>query len=161
MNVRRGIWRSLLRRGNIVSGIVLACLGVYIVTQARSWDYLAPEGPGPGFFPLWYGVAMIALSLALVVQSLKPAPDGEGKPVKWREVARVLMVWLAFVACVASLKFLGFVLGFGLFVLFLVRGIYGRPWPAALAVAVGCAAGFYLLFAVALSVRLPAGVLGF
>jgi putative tricarboxylic transport membrane protein len=149
-----------LHRGNLVSGIVLAGLGVYIVMQARGWDYLGQDGPGPGFFPLWYGVAMIALSLALVVQSLRTSPDGEGKPVKWREVGRVFIVWLAFVACVASLKFLGFVPGFALFVLFLVRGIYARPWPAALAVAIGCAAGFYLLFAVALGVRLPAGWLG-
>lgn len=150
-----------MRRGDFVSGVVLACLGVYIVTQARSWDYLAPEGPGPGFFPLWYGVAMIALSLALVVQSLKTSPDAQGKPIQWREVGRVLTVWLAFVVCVASLKFIGFVLAFGLFVLVLVRGIYRRPWPASLTIAVSCTASFYGIFALALGVRLPVGLFGF
>ena len=149
-----------MSRGDIVSGSVLAALGIYIVIEARSWDYLAPDGPGPGFFPLWYGVVMIALALALVTQSLLAAPDRDRKPVKWREVGRVLVVWGAFFACVASLKHLGFLLGFGLFVLFLVRVMYGRPWKAALPVAVGAAAGFYLLFAVALDVRLPIGVLG-
>ena len=58
------------KSGDLWSGLALAALGVYIVAEARQWDYLAPEGPGAGFFPLWYGVAMIVLSLALVYQGL-------------------------------------------------------------------------------------------
>lgn len=150
-----------MNRAETVSGIVLAALGTYIVAQARAWDYLSAEGPGPGFFPLWYGIAMIALSLMLVAQNLFTRPVAQGKPVQWREVGRVFLVWLAFVLCVASLKYLGFVLGFALFVLFLVGFLYRRPWKVALVVAVGCGAGFYLLFAVALNVRLPKGLLGF
>ncbi len=149
-----------MNRADIVSGAVLAALGVYIISEARGWDYLSPEGPGPGFFPLWYGVAMLVLSLLLVAQTCMTAPAAQGKPVKWREIGRVCLVWAAFVVCVASLKYLGFVLGFGLFVLFLVAGMYRRPWKVALAVAVGSAAGFYLLFSVGLNVRLPAGLLG-
>ena len=149
-----------MSRGDIVSGSVLAALGIYIVIEARGWDYTAPDGPGPGFFPLWYGVVMIGLALALVAQNLLAAPESGRKPVPWRDFGRVFVVWGAFVACVASLKYLGFVLGFGLFVLFLVRVMYGRPWKAALPVAAGAAAGFHLLFAVALGVRLPVGWLG-
>ena len=51
-----------LARGDVVSGAVLAGLGVFIVLEARRWEYLAPDGPGPGFFPMWYGIALIALS---------------------------------------------------------------------------------------------------
>ena len=32
-----------------------------------------PDGPGPGFFPSWYGVAMVVLSLALIVSRLRSA----------------------------------------------------------------------------------------
>lgn len=149
-----------MSRGDVVSGSALAALGVYIVLEARNWDYTAPEGPGPGFFPMWYGIVMIGLALALVAKNLFAAPQPGRKPVRWGEIERVLRVWIAFAICVASLKYLGFVLGFGLFVLFLVRVMYGRPWHSAAAVAAGAAAGFYLLFAVALDVRLPAGLLG-
>ena len=45
-----------LARGDVASGVVLAGLGFYIVVQAWRWEYLGPDGPGPGFFPLWYGV---------------------------------------------------------------------------------------------------------
>ncbi len=149
-----------MSRGDIVSGSVLAGLGIYIVAEARGWDYMASDGPGPGFFPLWYGVVMVALAVALVAQNVFATRERGRKPVPWRDLGRVLVVWSAFVACVVSLKYLGFVLGFGLFVLFLVRVMYGRPWKAALPVAAGAAAGFHLLFAVALGVRLPLGWLG-
>jgi putative tricarboxylic transport membrane protein len=147
-------------RGDVISGSVLAALGVYIVIEARGWDYSGPDGPGPGFFPLWYGIAMIVLAAALVALNLRGAPAQPRKPLAWREVRRVFLVWASFLACVVSLKYLGFVLGFALFVLFLVRAMYGRTWGTALAVSAGAAVGFYLLFAVALDVRLPAGPLG-
>jgi putative tricarboxylic transport membrane protein len=151
-----------VNRGEIMAGVVLAALGIYIVVQARGWEYLGSDGPGPGFFPLWYGLAMAALALVLVLQNLMAkASAAARRPVRWREMGRVLLVWLGFALCVASLKWLGFAVGFGLFVLFIVAAMYRRPWPAALAVAVGCAGGFHLLFSVALNVRLPAGVLGF
>jgi putative tricarboxylic transport membrane protein len=151
-----------LNRGEIISGVVLGALGVYIVSEAARWEYLGPDGPGPGFFPMWYGIAMTALAALLVVQNFMAkgaAPDG--KPVNRREVGRALVTWAGFVASVALLKLLGFVTSFALFTLFVVAGLYRRPLPVAMAVAVGCAAGFYLVFPFALEVRLPIGVLGF
>ena len=58
------------------SGLALGGLGAYVVVQASRWEYLGADGPGPGFFPLWYGIAMVALSLALVFFSVtRPSPD--------------------------------------------------------------------------------------
>ena len=56
-------------KADLWSGLALAALGMYIVVEARRWEYLGPEGPGAGFFPLWYGIAMVALSVALVASS--------------------------------------------------------------------------------------------
>lgn len=151
-----------MNRGEIISGVVLAALGVYIVTEAARWEYLGPDGPGPGFFPIWYGIAMVALAVVLVVQNfMTKAAVADGKPVNWREMGRVFIAWAGFVASVMLLKVLGFILSFGFFVLFIVAGLYRRPWRVAISVAVGCAAGFYLVFPLALNVRLPTGILGF
>ena len=69
--------KSWFLKGDVVSGAVLAALGVYIISEARQWNYVGPEGPGPGFFPLWYGIAMVILSLWLVVVSaVRPAAAG-------------------------------------------------------------------------------------
>lgn len=151
-----------MNRGEVISGVVLGALGIYIVTEAARWDYLTVEGPGPGFFPLWYGMAMVALAAWLVVQNfMAKGAAADGKPVNRREVGRALLTWVGFVASVLLLKLLGFILSFGLFTMFVVGGLYRRPLRVAFAVAVGCAAGFYLLFPLALEVRLPIGILGF
>ena len=68
--------RAFLKKGDVISGAVLAALGVFIITQALAWDYYTLDGPGPGFFPFWYGVAMVVLSLLLVLQRQdKPQPS--------------------------------------------------------------------------------------
>ena len=142
-----------------MSGAVLAGLGVYIIVEARGWEYLGPDGPGPGFFPLWYGIALVGLSLLLVASSLRGT--AAGKPVDWREVGRALTAWAGLAACAGLLKVLGFLLAFGLFTFFLVAVMYRRPVGTAAAVSVGIALVFYLLFPVALNVALPVGRLGF
>ena len=149
-----------MKIGDIVSGAVLAGLGLFIILEARGWDYLGMEGPGPGFFPLWYGLLMVALSLALVVASIKRG-TATGRPVNWQEVGRALGAWLALAICVGLLKLLGFLIAFGLFTFFLVYVMYRRPVMPAVAVSVGVCAGFYLVFPLALNVGLPVGMLGF
>ena len=131
------------------------------MVEARGWEYLGLDGPGPGFFPLWYGAGMIALSLVLVAASLKPGAGDPAAAADWRETGRVLASWAAFALCVGLLKVLGFLLAFALFTFFLVAVMYRRPLGAALAVAIGMSAGFYLLFPLALNVELPVGRFGF
>lgn len=151
----------MAKTGDIVSGAVLAGLGAFIISEARGWEYLGPDGPGPGFFPMWYGIAMIALSLLLIGVTVLHPVAGERKPVNRSEVARALATWAAFAGSIAALKVLGFLLSFTLLTLFVVWVMYRRPLATALVVAVSSSAAFYLLFPLALNVSLPAGVLGF
>jgi putative tricarboxylic transport membrane protein len=142
------------------SGLALGALGIYIIVQARQWEYLGSDGPGPGFFPLWHGIAMAALSAVLVVSSaLRRREPGAG--VEWHRVGRALAAWLALAAAIGAFKLLGFVLSFAALTFFIVAVMYRRPLALAASVAVALAAGFYLVFPVALGVPLPAGVLGF
>ena len=90
--------RAFLKKGDVISGAVLAALGVYIITQARAWDYYTLDGPGPGFFPFWYGVAMVVLSLLLVLNAARADTDGDSKVgVDWPATGRAMTVWLALV----------------------------------------------------------------
>jgi len=143
-----------MRAGNadLWSGLALAALGGYIIVQASGWEYLGSDGPGPGFFPLWYGIAMAALSLALVLAS---ALRSEPEAVDWRGAGRALALWLAFALAVASLKLVGFLASFAAFTFFMVAVMYRRPLKVAAAVAAASAAVFYLVFPLALGVNLP------
>ncbi|HET7197372.1 MAG TPA: tripartite tricarboxylate transporter TctB family protein [Burkholderiales bacterium] len=130
------------------SGLLLAGLGAYIVVCASGWDYMTPEGPGPGFFPLWYGIAMLVLSLFLVV-----APGAER--VDWRLSGRAFAAWAAIAVSVAALRWLGFVASFGALTFFMVAVMYRKSLATAAVVAVSTAAAFYVLFPLALGVALP------
>lgn len=151
----------LLRNGDFVSGAALAGLGVYIILEARQWDYLAPDGPGPGFFPLWFGIAMVGLAVLLMAMSYAARGKQTGKPVEWSQVGIAFAAWVGFALCVGLLSLLGFPLAYALFVFFIVTAIYRRSLGAAAAIALGLTLGFYLLFPVALGVALPVGKLGF
>ena len=147
------------------SGLALAALGCYIISEAWRWEYLGPDGPGPGFFPLWYGIAMLALSGALVASSAmrKDAP-GAGSTdaaIDWRQMRRALSVWLALAVSIAAFALVGFVVSFALLTFFIITVMYRRPAKLAAMVAAAGAAGFYLLFPLALGVALPTGAFGF
>jgi putative tricarboxylic transport membrane protein len=149
--------RPFLRSGDFWSGLALAALGAWILVQARGWAYTGEDGPGAGFFPMWYGGAMVVLSLALVAGSvLKPSARGG---VRWNEVGRALACWAAFAAAVALMPFAGFVVSFALLAAFIVKVMCGERTRTALVVAVGFAVAFYLVFEVALDVSLPKGAL--
>jgi len=132
------------------SGLVLGGLGAYIIVTASRWEYLGQDGPGPGFFPLWYGIAMSALSLLLVVSSFSKS----GK-VDWSDAPRALATWAAFAAMCAAFKLIGFLPAFALLTFFIVAVMYRRPLVVAATVSVALAAGFYVLFPLALGVKLP------
>jgi putative tricarboxylic transport membrane protein len=147
--------------GDVISGGVLAGLGVFVVIEASRWDYLAPEGPGPGFFPLWYGLALLGLSLALMIGALRRRAANTEQRIDWSEVGRALMAWAAVTACIALLKVLGFFVSFALLTVFIVSVMYRRKLLFGLAAGLASSAAFYLIFPLALNVELPAGIFGF
>ncbi len=130
------------------SGLALAALGGYIVMQARGWDYATEDGPGPGFFPLWYGLGILACAAFLVF-------FGKDSPADWRGAGRALATWAVLAACIAALKFVGFAISFAALTFFIVAVMYRRPPGVAALVALGVVAGFYLVFPLALGVALP------
>jgi putative tricarboxylic transport membrane protein len=130
------------------SGLALAALGAYVIVQARGWDYMTEDGPGPGFFPLWYGVGILGCSAFLVVFGKESTSD-------WRGSARAFALWGAIAVSVALLQFAGFAISFGALSFFIVAVMYRRPPALAALVALCVAAGFYLIFPFALGVALP------
>lgn len=150
----------VLRDGDVLSGAVLSALGAYIILEASRWTYTGPDGPGPGFFPIWYGIGLIALSLCLIVRKLFVAPVEAGEPVDWPGVGRALGTWASFAAAVALLQPLGFVLSFGLLAFYMIAVVFRRGLVTAAATAVVLATGFHVLFPLALGVDLPAGPFG-
>jgi putative tricarboxylic transport membrane protein len=151
-----------LKTGDIVSGAALAGLGVFIITEARRWEYLGPDGPGPGFFPLWIGMALVGLSALLVARQYAEARSGKPSAATgWKGARPVLVGWVALMVAAALVKPAGFTVTYALLTAFLIRVVFRRTWTAALAVSLVSAAAFWLLFVKLLRVQLPAGPWGF
>jgi putative tricarboxylic transport membrane protein len=127
------------------------------VSQARAWTYMGEDGPGAGFFPIWYGSAMIVLSLLLVAGAV--LKGGSAEPVRWPDVQRAFTCWVAFVISIALMPWIGFLVSFALLTWFIVKVMAGRPQRIALALAIGLSAGFYAIFELALDLALPHGLL--
>lgn len=145
---------------DVVAGIVLAGLGGYVAWRSLGWDLMTEDGPGPGFFPLCYGVLMVALSALLVLRAvLQPRPP-EADPDEgghWRALA----TWAAFAGAAFAMQWIGFVAGFALLSAVVVVFVFGRGWARGAAVGIASAGVFWLVFERLMGVGLPAGPWGF
>lgn len=148
-----------IKRTDLVAGFVLATVGGFIFYKSIELDYINEFGPGPGFLPLWLGMSLVVLGLALVVLTvMHPQTYSSGS---WVAALRGLTTWVAFMVAVAFVDQLGFFLSFVLLTFFLV-GVMNRrsPWVS-LTVAVSSAVAFYVVFSWSLGISLPEGPLGF
>ena len=163
MSARKGASTfSRVSLAELTSTALIVALGAYIISQARAWVYMTTDGPGPGFFPWWIGAALVVLALLNGAMHVRDAAKGSALQYpQWKGSGRVFVGWLAFMVAAALLKPLGFVLTLVLLVFFLVYGVFRRRLATALAVALGSAAGFWLLFGYVLEVQLPPGPWGF
>jgi putative tricarboxylic transport membrane protein len=132
------------------SGFALAGLGAYIVFEASRWEYIGNDGPGAGFFPLWYGIAMLAPSLILMAGSFK-----KSETIDWSGASRAFATWAALAVAIAALKFAGFLICFAALTMFVAVVMYRRPVGVAAGAALAAAAVFYVIFPLALGVKLP------
>ena len=144
----------------MISGAVLAALGTYIVIQSAIWPYYEENGPGPGFFPIWYGILMVGLSLWLIITAAQKPREEETSAITVG-VGRALLVWAGFTVSLVLMAFLGFCISFTLFTVFIVSYVLGRSILSGFVTGAATAAGFYVLFWVLLGVQLPAGYVGF
>lgn len=154
-------WKSL-DRSELVTSLFLIALGVFVVAQAWDWPYLTRDGPGPGFFPFWIGLALIGLSGWHIARQYAEARNGRSSAVtSWKGAQPALVGWAALMIAAALIKPAGFTVTYALLTAFLIRVVYRQSWTAALVVSLVSAAVFWVLFVKLLQVQLPAGPWGF
>lgn len=137
-------------------------LGIAMVVVAGGWLYYAHTYSfWVRIFPQVMGYVLLVIGLLLLVQSVK----AERQPNPWAgaDYRAVLLSASVMILYVASLEFLGFLLGSVL--MFLVLGFYlgprARPVRRALitlAFSIGLTAALYVIFVFLFNVPLPRGV---
>ncbi|MCS0497188.1 tripartite tricarboxylate transporter TctB family protein [Ancylobacter sp. MQZ15Z-1] len=148
--------------GDLIAGVGLTALGAYIVWESSAWKFFGPEGPGPGFFPIFYGGLIVVVAIYLAFRSLRVAPaegifaDDEEKDPKG--VWAALAAWVGLALAIPLMDIFGFMAGFGIFTFLLVRFIFGQSYLRAFIVAAAITVALHILFPVLLEVDLPEGM---
>jgi len=149
-------------KGNLIAGAVLAVFGLYVIWVATKLPYVSDVGPGPGFFPIWLGIGMVLFASGLLFSSFRTSVSGaDGEPKSWPLLLRPFAGWVAVMVAIALLGKIGFAATFIILTTFLIVALERRPILLAVAVGVGLAVTFHLIFAVALDVSIPKAVWGF
>jgi hypothetical protein len=155
-----------------VAAVLFAAAGVYCIVAGLNHEYYDLMGPGSGFFPIWIGVLLTGLSVAVLVQSLRPAPrlpdagsaelSDADEPFFASPAAagRILGLLAMLFAVCWLLDVLGFRLTILLFALLAPRLIEPQPPIRSLVVAVLCSFGVAYGFESWLNVQLPRPSIG-
>ncbi|MGA4991871.1 tripartite tricarboxylate transporter TctB family protein [Nonomuraea bangladeshensis] len=156
----RSWWRPELGLALVVLG-----LGVFVIAGTLDVSAAASRlGPGPRFFPVLVGGAMVVIGLFYVLDVLR---GGHGDPEESEDVDAaapadlrgLLLVSGIFLAFAALLDLLGWIIGASLlfFGLSVALGAEHKTRAAVVAVVMGVLT--YVLFVNGLGVRLPDGPL--
>lgn len=174
-----------LREVDVLSGALLAALGLFVAFQGLGLGFYDADVPGPGFFPTVLAVLLTIAGLTLVVTRLrahteKPAtvyaatdnateaaaeavtesPDEEAATRAERPYVRPLALWAVIFVASLLVGLVGFpiaMLGLTAVVLF---GIERRRGIGAVVTTLAIPLLAWLLFAVLLQVPLPTGPFG-
>jgi uncharacterized membrane protein len=178
---------TVSRSAEVAAFAVLTALGAAVVVSSFGYGILLEESRiGPGFLPLVTGGLLLLLAGAQLASRLRaPHPQAAETPGWLAEAAdvhpephaedpeetdvlgrthayRVRQLWMvvaAVLVAIALVPFSGFLVTFGLLVLFITTYVERcRPLSAA-AITLGAVAVVYAVFGVFLNVPLPAGVL--
>ena len=144
---------------NLIGGIAVLALGSVVTFFAARLPYEAEYGPGPGFMPLWIGVALIAFGIVTIGKALRRYGHEEGRffQPKTRQVAFVL-VTLMITFLLVPVAGLSMVLA--LFTGFTMRAAGRHGWILCVLMAVITAAAVRLIFGHMLDIPLPKGYIG-
>jgi putative tricarboxylic transport membrane protein len=146
--------------GDLFASLGLIALSAYILKEGSGWVVYGSEGPGPGFFPIMYGIVMLGLSLYLFQRSVRKGGNGKAKEgLDHQGIARALATWAALAVCVPLMVVVGFVVGFGIVAFFLIRFVFERSYRTSIITAVCIAIALHLVFPVMLDAPLPVGML--
>jgi putative tricarboxylic transport membrane protein len=150
-----------VKAADVVVGGITVALAAYVLFGSRDLGFYAEGVPGPGFFPIVVGLALLISGLLLIVSRLLniAVPEEENRQQE-QILPRALLVWLALILSAALIPILGFVATMVLLVAVLLFGFEGRRSIGAVVAVVVIPGLAYWLFAGVLGILLPTGIFG-
>jgi putative tricarboxylic transport membrane protein len=145
------------------SGLVLLIISGLICWGSILLPYGNILNPGPGFYPLWLGILLGAMSVALFLKSMRrrgrqrSLKDILAEKVRWD---KVLFILIALALYGYLMNIIGFLIVTILLMAFLLRFIEPHPWRSVIVWTLIGSFGSYLIFEIWMKLRLPKGFWG-
>ena len=143
-------------QGEYILALMFAALGLMWVVAALGMPFWEGFAPQSGFVPFWYGVILVGLSTAILVNLLRQKESDVERP----PIGKPLIVLAALACGILGLEPAGF--GPAVFLLLLAMFVLVEKLPIVRSVVVAAAttAVLLLIFKTWLGIPLPAGPLG-
>lgn len=152
-----------MKKGDIIFSVIGLGLSLWLILESQKFAYSSKFGIGPGFFPFWLGIVLVAFSLFRFILCFKEKYDAEEMKPRlpgWGSLGRlglIMLIMAGFALVMSSLGFIAAVFIFVFAILYLLEGdsllksaFYGVMFSAAV----------FLVFRYWLEVDLPKGLLG-
>lgn len=140
--------------GEVILAIALLAIAVLWVAVAAGMPMWEGFSPQTGFLPLIYGVALAALTLAILIARLRSAPDAGAEQ---GPIGKPLIVLAAIAAGVGGIELIGFATSMFLMLAFLYCVVERISVIPGLLVSAATSAALILVFRTWLGVPLPLG----
>jgi putative tricarboxylic transport membrane protein len=151
-----------VKKIDILCSLFLVGIGTIFCVSALHLGIATPSAPGPGLIPLGAAVLLILFSLGTMVEAALTSKHKQASPIILGERSwAVFLVLVVLFLYALFMNRLGFVVATFLALTCLFRLSEGQTWRIALGASVLTTLVTYLLFAYALGVGLPQGLLEF
>jgi putative tricarboxylic transport membrane protein len=159
-----------VKKADIIAGIVVLLFSGFVIEESLRIPTEAVAAghtnfaPAPGFLPLWAGIVLAALSMALIVGAALRSSPGEQKGAIFPVGPALVSVSLlagSLAVYIALLEMLGYLFDTFLLNAFLLRVVMRGGWIMSVAVAVAASIALYVIFRLLLGIDLPQSPLGF
>ena len=138
-----------------VMAILLLIFAIFYLNGARKLSFGNLVEPGPGWYPMILGFALLTMAVVLLVTSMR-------QQMVWGSVInRIVVIGLILLCTVLVYEPLGYVLTMFLMMFISLRVLGTRNWLTLILLSAILSGGTYWLFAIVFFVPLPQGILPF
>jgi len=152
-----------MRKGDRVFAVFCMGLSIWLILEARQFDYLSEFGPGPGFEPFWLGIFLAILSVSLLVSTFRKPFEAEYEKSRlpgWKSLGRVGLILLIIAGFALCLNTFGLILTVFLFVAIILYTLEGIGILKSMFYGIVFSGSVFLIFSYWMGINFPKGFLG-
>lgn len=150
-----------MKKYNIITSVLLVCIGIYVIFYSKKFDKIVNGTPGPGFWPGILGGLLIIFSSLLAVTTVFSRKEFVAHLIDCRSrgFQQVFLMFFSMILFGIGLGELGFLPASLIFVVLIMRIMGVKSIRKLCVTSVSVTLSIYVVFVVFLGLVLPRGKL--